>query len=129
VIWNYVMIAIFGVLGCWARYAMTQLVQAIYGNDFPYATLSINVLGSFLMGFLFIETLERLTISPYLRTGILTGFLGGFLGGFTTFSTFAMESFLLTEQGDGPKAGLYVLLSVGLGLLAAFGGAYIARTL
>jgi hypothetical protein len=46
-------IAIGGTLGCWARYGMTILVQAIYGRDFPYATLSINVLGAFLMGFLF----------------------------------------------------------------------------
>jgi len=45
---------------------MTDRVQTIYGRDFPYATLAINVLGSFLMGFLYIETIERLTISPYL---------------------------------------------------------------
>ena len=76
--WAYVAIAIGGVLGCWARYAMTNLVQAIYGREFPYATLSINLLACFLMGFLFEETLERLTISPLLRLGILTGFIGGF---------------------------------------------------
>ncbi|HTU55526.1 MAG TPA: fluoride efflux transporter CrcB [Acetobacteraceae bacterium] len=123
--WTYIAIAIGGTLGCWARYAMTNLVQAIYGRDFPYATLSINVLGAFVMGFLFIETLERLTVSPAVRTGVLTGMLGGF----TTFSTFEMETLLLTEQGDVPKALLYVFLSVGLGFLAAFGGAYIARNL
>ena len=43
----YLAIAIGGTLGCWARYTMTILVQTIYGQDFPYATLSINVLGSF----------------------------------------------------------------------------------
>jgi CrcB protein len=123
--WTYIAIAIGGTLGCWARYAMTNLVQAIYGRDFPYATLSINVLGAFIMGFLFIETLERLTVSPAVRTGVLTGVLGGF----TTFSTFEMETLLLAEQGDVPKALLYVFLSVGLGFLAAFGGAYIARNL
>lgn len=123
--WTYIAIAIGGTLGCWARYAMTNLVQAIYGREFPYATLSINVLGAFVMGFLFIETLERLTVSPAVRAGILTGVLGGF----TTFSTFEMETLLLTEQGDGFKAILYVLLSVGLGFLGAFGGAYIARNL
>jgi fluoride exporter len=123
--WTYISIAIFGVLGCWARYGMTNLVQTIYGRDFPYATLTINVGGSFLMGFLFIETLERLTISPELRTGILTGFLGGY----TTFSTFEMEIFLLVEQGTPLKATLYLLLSVVLGFAAAFGGAYIARNL
>jgi fluoride exporter len=123
--WTYIAVAIFGIFGCWARYGMTNLVQTIYGRDFPYATLSINVGGSFLMGFLFIETLERLTISPELRTGILTGFLGGY----TTFSTFEMEMLLLVEQGAAVKAILYLALSVGLGFAAAFFGAYIARNL
>ncbi|MGN6767596.1 MAG: fluoride efflux transporter CrcB [Rhizobiaceae bacterium] len=123
--WTYIAIAIGGTIGCWARYAMTNLVQAIYGKDFPYATMSINLLGSFAMGFLFIETLERLTISPELRTGILTGVLGGF----TTFSTFEMETLLLVEQGSFVKAALYVVLSVGLGFIGAFGGAYLARNL
>src|SRR5271154_7210357 len=94
--WAYVAIAIGGVLGCWARYAMTNLVQTIYGRDFPFATLSINVLACFLTGFLFVETLERLTIGPVLQIGIFTGFLGDF----STFSTFAMETVLLAEQGE-----------------------------
>jgi CrcB-like protein, Camphor Resistance (CrcB) len=59
---TYLAIAVGGTLGCWARYAMTNLVQVVYGRDFPYATLSINLLGAFLMGFLFIETLERLDL-------------------------------------------------------------------
>ena len=122
--WAYVAIAIGGVLGCWARYAMTNLVQAIYGREFPYATLSINLLACFLMGFLFEETLERLTISPVLRLGILTGFIGGF----STFSTFAMETLLLAEQGELAKSLLYVLLSVVFGLVAVTGGVYIARS-
>jgi CrcB protein len=122
---TYILIAGFGVLGCWARYAMTNLVQTIYGRDFPYATLSINIGGSFLMGFLFVETLERLTVSPELRTGILTGFIGGY----TTFSTFEMEILLLVEQGAPFKAILYAVLSLFLGFGAAFGGAYIARNL
>ena len=121
----YLAIAIGGILGCWARYAMTNLVQAIYGRGFPYATLSINLLGSFLMGFLFIETLERLTVSATVRVGILTGFLGGF----TTFSTYMMETLLLVEQGQMEKGALYVGLSTLLGFVAAFGGAYIARNL
>src|SRR5580658_2790725 len=124
-VWTYLAIAVGGTLGCWARYAMTNLVQTIYGRDFPYATLSINLLGAFLMGFLYIETVERLTISPALRTGILTGVLGGY----TTFSTFEMETLLLVEQGELLKAVLYIVLSVALGFLCAFGGAFIARNL
>ncbi len=123
--WTYGAIAFFGVLGCWARFTQTNLVQAVYGRDFPYATLSINVMGSFIMGFLFVETLERLTLSPPLRTGILTGFIGGY----TTFSTFEMETLLLAEGGELGKAALYVVLSVTIGFAAAFGGAYIARNL
>ncbi len=122
---TYLLIAVFGTLGCLARYGMTNLVQTIYGRDFPYATLSINVGGSFLMGFLFVETLERLTVSPELRTGILTGFIGGY----TTFSTFEMELLLLVEQGAAVKALIYLALSIILGFGAAFGGAYIARNL
>jgi CrcB protein len=123
--WTYIAIAVGGTLGCWARYGMTNLVQAVFGRDFPYATMSINLIGSFLMGFLFVETLERLAISPEVRAGILTGYLGGF----TTFSTYAMESVILVEQGYPLRAGLYMLLSTVLGFLAAFGGAYIARNL
>jgi fluoride exporter len=122
---TYGAIAFFGILGCWARFAQTNLVQTVYGREFPYATMSINVMGSFIMGFLFVETLERLTIAPALRTGILTGFIGGY----TTFSTFEMEALLLAEGGEFVKAATYVVLSVVLGLLAAFGGAYIARNL
>ncbi len=123
--WTYIAIAIGGTLGCWARFALTGAMQNVLGRDFPYATLTINVLGSFLMGFLFIETLERLTLSPAVRTGILSGGLGGF----TTFSTFSMEALLLAEDGEAGKAALYLGLSVVLGVAAAFSGAYLARNL
>ena len=123
--WTYVAIAIGGTLGCWARYAQSNLVQAVFGRDFPLATLSINVIGSFLMGFLFIVTLERLMIPPSVRVGVLTGVLGGY----TTFSTFEMETLLLAENGEFLKAAFYVVLSVVIGFAAAFGGAYLARSL
>jgi fluoride exporter len=121
----YLAIAIGGVFGCWARFAMTNFVQNLLGRDFPYATLSVNVAACCLMGFLFVVTIDRLTLGPVWRTGVLTGFIGGF----STFSTFAMETYLLAEQGE-PLTGLvYVVLSVVLGLLATFGGAYAARSL
>ncbi len=123
--WAYLAVSLGGIVGCCLRYGQANVMQALWGRDFPHATLSINVIGSFLMGFLFVATVERVTIAPELRAGILTGFLGGY----TTFSTFSMDTLLLIEQGEAPKAILYVLLSVGLGLVAALGGAYIARNL
>lgn len=125
VISTYIAVAIGGALGCCARYGVAQLVQITYGKGFPLATLIINVLGCLLMGFLFFETLERLSVSPVMRTAILTGGLGGF----TTFSTFSMEALLLFEDGEIGNAVAYVFLSVFLGLLATFIGAYIARQL
>jgi len=121
--YTFVAIAAAGIVGCWSRYLMTQLIQAIWGTAFPYATLAINVSGCFLMGFLFVETLERLTLPVPIRTGILTGFIGGY----TTFSTFSMETLLLIESGQAGKGALYLLLSNMLGLAAAFSGAYLAR--
>ena len=122
---TYFAIAIGGIIGCCVRYGITGPIQAIFGKSFPVATLFINVLGSFLMGFLFIFTLERMSIPPALRAGILVGGLGGF----TTFSTFSMEILQLVEAGEMLKAGMYIALSVILGVLAAFLGVYWARSL
>ncbi|MHB8253287.1 MAG: fluoride efflux transporter CrcB [Acidiferrobacter sp.] len=121
--WAY--IAIFAILGAWARYGQSILVQAVAGRAFPWATLSINVLGSFLMGFLFFETVDRITMDPSLRTGILTGGLGAY----TTFSTFALENLVLLQDGETLKATLYVVASNVLGIGAAIGGAWISRNI
>ncbi|MGC9217206.1 fluoride efflux transporter FluC, partial [Acidithiobacillus sp.] len=101
-------IALFAVLGAWARYGQTLLVQAAFGRGFPWATLSINVLGCFIMGFLFFETLERISVSPELRTGMLTGGLGAY----TTFSTFSLETLVLFENGEAIKGLLYMFMSL-----------------
>ena len=121
----YSAIAVFGVLGCWARYFMTQLVQGLWGTSFPYATLIINVSGAFLMGFLFVETLDRMTLPIALRTGILTGFIGGY----TTFSTYMMETLLLAEQGLVMRGLIYIGVSTVAGYAAAFFGVFLARNL
>ncbi len=118
-------IALFAVAGAFARYGQTLAVQAVLGRAFPFATLSINVAGSLLMGFLFFATLDRVTVDPALRTGILTGGLGAY----TTFSTFSLETLNLMENGDWGKAVLYAAGSVVLGLGAALVGAWLARNL
>ncbi len=118
-------IAVFAILGAFARYGQSIAVQALLGRAFPFATLSINVIGSFLMGFLFFATLERVNISPELRTGILSGGLGAY----TTFSTFSLECLSLIEGGELFKVGLYIAGSVILSIGAAILGAYLARNL
>jgi CrcB protein len=122
---TYVTVAIGGVLGCWLRLFVGTWIPNWTGRDFPYATLIINVLGSFLMGFLFIATVERFAVSPSVRVGILTGFLGGF----TTFSAFSMEMLLLVQGGEPAKGAVYAVGSVVLGLAACFAGAILARTI
>ena len=122
---TYVFIALFAIIGAFARYGQTLVVQGVLGRSFPFATLSINILGSFLMGFLFFETLERINLSPELRTGILTGGLGAY----TTFSTFSLESLSLIENGEMLKAGLYIGASVVLSVAAAIFGAFLSRNM
>ncbi|MGC8703004.1 MAG: fluoride efflux transporter CrcB [Thiomonas sp.] len=122
---TYVFIAIFAIIGAFARYGQALVVQSVLGRSFPFATLSINVLGSFLMGFLFFASLERLNLSPELRTGILTGGLGAY----TTFSTFSLESLNLIENGEMVKAGLYITASVVLSIAAAIFGAFLSRNM
>lgn len=121
----YLYLAVGGVLGVWARYGLTRAVQGVTSSDFPFGTLVVNVAGSFILAFLFVLTLERLTLSPPVRTGILTGGLGAF----TTFSTFIMETMVLFERGETLKAASYLVASVVLGLLAAFAGLYLSRKL
>ena len=120
---TFVYLAIFAIIGAFARYGQSIVVQNVMGRAFPFGTLSINVLGSFLMGFLFFATLERINISPELRTGILTGGLGAY----TTFSTFSLETLNLIENGEMVKAGVYVGGSVVLSIAAAIFGAYLSR--
>lgn len=122
---TFLFIAVFAALGAWARYGQTLLVQALFGRDFPWATLSINVLGSLLMGFLFFATLERVNIPPELRTGLLTGGLGAY----TTFSTFSLETMNLFENGETLRALFYIGGSVVLSLFAALLGAFLSRNL
>ena len=114
-----VLVALGGALGALARYGVGTLVP----NDrLPWATVGINIAGSFLLGFL-VASGERL--SPELRTGLAVGLLGGF----TTFSTFSADVFFEFESGDEALAGLLVLVSVGCGVAAAGVGWFLGRRL
>jgi len=116
-------IAAGGALGAIFRYAVSNGVHALAGRGFPYGTLTVNVVGSLLMGVLYILFIERISNNLPLRAMIITGFLGAF----TTFSTFSIETFNLLEGGETFKALGNILISVTLCLLAAWAGVIIGR--
>ena len=100
-------VAVGGALGALARYWFSAWLNA--GDaKLPWGTLGANVIGSFLMGVLFVLILERAKLPPELRPLLMTGFLGAF----TTFSTFSLETLTLIHEGHVIAAIFYVLLSV-----------------
>lgn len=118
-------IAVGGAAGALARFWVANGVYNLLGRGFPYGTLLVNVLGSLLMGLLYVLLLERLSVGPEVR-GVL---LVGFLGAFTTFSTFSIETLNLIEQAEYLKAALNMLLSVVACVGAAWCGVVLGRAL
>ncbi|MEJ2213126.1 MAG: fluoride efflux transporter CrcB [Gammaproteobacteria bacterium] len=116
-------IAAGGAMGAVARFGVSTGVYAMMGRSFPYGTLAVNVIGSLLMGLLYVMLIERLSLSPEFRAILLIGFLGSF----TTFSTFSMETLSLIEQAQLLKAAVNIVASVALCLLATWFGIIVAR--
>lgn len=114
-----------GALGAVLRFGMSSTIYRILGREFPYGTLAVNVLGSLLMGFLFVVLVERLAMSAEWRAALLIGLLGSF----TTFSTFSFETLALFENGELLKAVTNIVLSVFLCLAATWLGLSLGRQL
>jgi CrcB protein len=112
-----------GAIGAVLRYWISTGVYTLIGRGFPYGTLVVNVLGSLIMGFLYIWLLERVPGGVAMRAFLLIGLLGAF----TTFSTFSVETLNLIEAGQIAKAVLNTLLSVVLCVGAAALGIMLAR--
>ncbi|QXT39627.1 fluoride efflux transporter CrcB [Gymnodinialimonas ceratoperidinii] len=115
-------VALGGALGSVLRYLTGVGMLRVFGaSAFPLPILTVNVVGSFLMGlFVVIAAHRGLThLSPLVMTG--------FLGGFTTFSAFSLETVTLYERGDIGQAALYVALSVGLSIIGLMAGLWLAR--
>ena len=118
-------IAAGGATGALLRFWFSTAVYNLLGRAFPYGTLACNVLGSLLMGILFVLLLERAALDPVWRAGILVGALGGF----TTFSSFSIETFNLIEAHELLRAGLNMLLSLVLCVVATWIGVATGRQL
>ncbi len=115
-------VALGGAIGASARYLTSVGTMRLIGPGFPWATLAVNVAGSFLMGALVVVLAREggtRTFGPFLMTGVL--------GGFTTFSAFSLDAMTLWERGQAGLATAYVLASVVLSLMAIVAGMALLR--
>jgi len=124
-IYHILVIGIGGFFGAISRFIISKQLTVLLGDDFPYGTLLVNALGSFLLGFLAKYLLAHLIVSELVRVALLIGFLGAF----TTFSTFSYESIMLLQEGDFFKAGVNILSNVLLCLALCFVGFQFAKSL
>lgn len=117
---TYLWIALGSALGGMARYACSNLALSWFGPGFPWGTLIINVLGSFVIGFFGALTGPdgRLLVPGDARQFVLVGLCGGY----TTFSSFSLQTLTLAQEGDFLRAGLNVGASVVLCLLSVWLG-------
>ena len=122
---NWIAVAVGGALGAMARYAVSTWIFQVSSHKFPYATLTVNVLGSFVMGILFVIIIERSALPVEMRSLWMIGFLGAF----TTFSTFSLDALGLWQNGHLFMALLYVLATVILCLLAISSSIWLTRLL
>jgi len=122
-LYKLLIIGLGGFLGSVARYVTVKFVDEKLNPVFPYGTLTVNILGSFLLGIIYIIALRKAGITENGRL-----FLGvGFCGGFTTFSAFALENFNLMQEKLIGTSVLYISVSIVGGILALVAGIWVAR--
>lgn len=121
--WQALLVGLGGFIGAVARYGATSAVYAVTGLQFPLGTMVVNVLGSFLIGFVIIQAVEREIIGPNLLLFLTVGVLGGF----TTMSAFSFDTFALVRNGLPAMAMVYVLGTLTLCLAAVWLGAAVGR--
>jgi fluoride exporter len=120
---NIVMIGIAGMAGTLARYWLSTAIDDRFGPAYPYGTVTVNLVGCFLIGFLFYAFAEQFLGHPAIRNAVFVGFLGGF----TTFSSFGIQTFTLFESGQVLMAGANILISNVGGLVCVWAGSVVSR--
>ncbi|MFN3873747.1 MAG: fluoride efflux transporter CrcB [Ignavibacterium sp.] len=113
---NYFYVIAGAAIGGLLRYVVADVVQRNAKIIFPFGTLTVNILGSFLLGFIIFFLGEREIISPELRLFLTVGICGGF----TTFSTFSYETLVLIQEAQFLYASMNILLNVILSLFAIY---------
>jgi len=115
---TYLWIAIGSALGGMARHACTDLGMRLFGAAFPWGTLFVNVLGSFIIGLFYALTIGRLDVTAGTKLFVMAGFCGGY----TTFSAFSLQTLNLMQAGDWLRAAAYIVASVLVCLAAVWAG-------
>ncbi len=118
-------IGIGGAIGAIMRYLVSGGVHTFMGKDFPYGTLTVNVIGSFIVGILFVIFTSSEVIPEIVKISVLVGILGAF----TTFSTFSLDTFKLIETAAFSKAGLNIATNVVASLAATWFGIVFSRVI
>jgi len=119
---RFLLICLGGAVGTGARYLFATAMTRAFGN-FPFGTLGVNVLGSFLASVVMVLALERSALAPDLRLILVTGVLGGF----TTYSSFNYETLHLAQSGATALAVINVAVTVVACLAAGLAGIWVAR--
>ena len=120
-----ILIAVGGAMGAVARYLLSNGMQQVLPQGFPYGTLLVNLLGSFCIGIMYVVIVEKMVLHPDWKHVLIVGFLGAF----TTFSTFSLETLTLLENGYLVNGLLYILASVVSCLLAVWMAVSLTRML
>lgn len=115
---NLLLIGAGSFIGGICRFLCQQLVQKHFPSSIPLGTLSVNIIGCFLIGVLYGLSTRGNILSPELRLFAATGFCGGY----TTFSSFAYENIILMQNGQFFYTAVYIILSVVVGFTAVYAG-------
>jgi CrcB protein len=122
---DFLAISVAAIVGANLRYLLSRLALKEFGPVFPYGTLVINIVGSFIVGFFVIWTTERVLLDPRWRLLVAVGFCGSF----TTFSSYAFESMAFFEHGQWGLMLANIFSNNLLCLAGALAGMALARAL